>query len=436
MSSRRSRILRIPSPRTDRPWLLGPQLAGAIVFFVVWAVMTHVAYYWNWLFGDVNLYQNWGTLTAAHYLPYRDFPLEYPPGAIPIFISPIYLRKLAGYHETYYNWFRIELLVVGWLTIVVAAWALRMLGASRRRAYAALIFIGAGPILLGPIALSRYDYFPAFLTVLAVALLLSGRERLACAVIGAGIVVKLYPVILLPIALIVLWRRYGRRGMLEGLGASLAVVAAGFLPFVALAAHGVWLSLLRQVQRPPEVESFVAALWIGAHHLFGLRLHSVQSFGSSNLATPGVRLAGTLSGLLVLAILVAIWIRFARGSCDRDAIVLACAACVTAYVTFAKVLSPQYMVWLFPLVPLIRGRRGLWATVILGVAAVLTQLWEPQHHGDLYKHFAMRESVLVMTRDALLIALLAVLVWPKPQPQPQPLERHAEQLDAARATAV
>ena len=432
MSSRRRRIRPSPSPRTDRARLLGPQLAGAAVFAVVWAVMTHVSYYWNWLFGDVNLYQNWGSLTAAHYLPYRDFPLEYPPGAIPIFMSPIYLRKLAGYHETYYNWFRIELLVVGLLTVVVAAWALRLLGASRVRAYAALVFIGAGPILLGPIALSRYDYFPAFITVLGVALLLSGRERLACAVIGAGIVVKLYPAILLPIALIVLWRRDGRRGALEGLGASLAVVAAGFLPFVVLAAHGVWLSLWRQVQRPPEVESFVAALWIGAHHLAGLQLHSVQSFGSSNIATSGARLAGTLSGLLVLAILVAVWVRFARGSCDRDEIVLACAACVTAYVTFAKVLSPQYMVWLFPLVPLVRGRRGLSATVILGVAAVLTQLWEPQHHGDLYRHFAMRESVLVMTRDALLIVMLAVLVWPRPRP----LEHHAEQLDPARATAV
>ena len=156
----------------------------------------------------------------------------------------------------------------------------------------------------------------------------------------------------------------------------------------------------------------------------------MQSFGSSNIVTSGARLAGTLSGLLVLALMVAIWIRFARGSGDRDEIVLACAACVAAYVTFAKVLSPQYIVWLFPLVPLVRGRRGLWATVILGIAAVLTQLWEPQHHGDLYRHFAMRESVLVMTRDALLIAMLAVLMWPRP------LERHAEQLDPARATAV
>ena len=160
--------------------------------------------------------------------------------------------------------------------------------------------------------------------------------------------------------------------MLEGLGASLAVVAAGFLPIVALAANGLWNSLWRQVQRPPEVESFVAALWIGAHHVAGMRLHAVQSFGSSNIATSGARLAGTISGVLVVALVVAVWVRFARGSGDRDEIVLAFAACVAAYVTFAKVLSPQYLVWLFPLVPLVRGRRGLWATVVLGIAAVLT----------------------------------------------------------------
>ena len=429
-SRRRNRILRSPSLRADGERLLGPQLAAAAVFTVVWWVMTHVPYYKDWLYGDVRLYENWGTLTAAHYLPYRDFPLEYPPGAVPIFVSPIYLRKLAGYHETYFNWFRIELLVIGLLTIVVAAWVLRMLGASRPRAYAALLFIGFAPLMLGPIALSRFDYFPAFITVLALALLLSGRERLACAVLGAGIVVKLYPAILLPIVLVVLWRKSGRRGVLEGVGASLAVVAAGFLPFVALAPGGLWNSLWRQVQRPPEIESFVSALWIGAHHVVGLRLHSVESYGSSNIATSGARFAGTLSAVLAAALIVAIWIRFARSSGDRDEIVLAFAACVAAYVAFAKVLSPQYLVWLFPLVPLVRGRRGLWATVVLGVAAVLTQLWEPQHHGDLYRHFAMRESVLLMTRDVLLIAMLAVLVWPRP------LERHAEQLDPARATAL
>ena len=123
--------------------------------------MTHVAYYRDWLFGDVRLYENWGTLTAAHYLPYRDFPLEYPPGAIPIFISPIYLRKLAGYHETYYNWFRIELLVVGLLTIVVAAWALRdARRVARTRVRGAPLHRRVAPILLGPIALVAFRLLP------------------------------------------------------------------------------------------------------------------------------------------------------------------------------------------------------------------------------------------------------------------------------------
>jgi hypothetical protein len=430
MPSRPSQKKRSQSPRDERGLPLGPTLAGGAAFLLSWCVVSFSSFYQPWLYGDVRFYENWGNWTATHLVPYRDFSLEYPPGALLSFIFPIYARKVFGYIWTYYIWFRIELLLIGLLVIVVAAWALRLVGASRKREYAALLFMGIAPLMLGPIALARYDYLPALLTVLALALLLSGRERTACGVLAAGFVVKIYPALLLPLALLVLWRRRGKRGVLEGLGVSLAVALAGFLPFMLLAWHGLKHGMKRQVIRPPQIESFVSSLWVAAHHIWGLHIHSVKSFGSDNFTTPGAQLAGTLASVVVVLLLIAILVRYARSDGGREELVLAFAASVAAYVTFAKVLSPQYLVWLFPLVPLVGGRRGLWATVGLGVATMLTGLWEPYSYGALFRHFALQPSLLMIVRDWILVAMLAVLVWPRP------LERHAEQLDPARATVV
>ena len=93
-------------------------------------------------------------------------------------------------------------------------------------------------------------------------------------------------------------------------------------------------------------------------------------------------------------------------------IVTAFAASVAVFVTFAKVFSPQYLVWLLPLVPLVGGRRGAVATGLLGLAALLTQLWFPSHYWELVNDFAPSASWLVLARDLLLLAIVAVLVLP------------------------
>jgi len=80
---------------------------------------------------------------ASHLVPYRDFKIEYPPGALITFLVPVYARKFAGYHGTYYEWFRVEILAIGLLSLFAMAWTLAFLGASRRRAYAALCVAGA-----------------------------------------------------------------------------------------------------------------------------------------------------------------------------------------------------------------------------------------------------------------------------------------------------
>ena len=75
-------------------------------------------------------------------------------------------------------------------------------------------------------------------------------------------------------------------------------------------------------------------------------------------------------------------------------------------------LSPQFLIWLIPVVPLVRGRRGLVATVLLGTALVLTQLWFPYRYWQLALELGTLESWLVLARDLTLVALLLVLALP------------------------
>jgi hypothetical protein len=408
--------------------LRGPLLAGAGVFVAAWSFVSYLPAYSDWLFGDVRFYDNWGNMMSNHLVPYRDFNLEYPPGALPMFLVPVYVRKLAHYYGTYYVWFRIELLVVGLLALIAMAYALTQLGASRRRAYAALCFAGMGPVLLGPDALARFDYWPALLAVAAVAALVARRPMLACGFAAAGTAVKVYPAVLIPLALIELWRRHGAQAVAKGLALVVAVVGTITVPFLIVAPHGMSWALHRQLNRPLQVESLGAVFFAAAHQIAGVHLHLVKSAGSDNLAGSGPHLAATLSGILTLLAPLAVYALYARSGRTREELATASVAAVTAYIAFSKVFSPQYLVWLIPLVPLVGGRRGLRASALLFVIVGMTQIWSPYRYGDYHKLNTAWLIWLVFARDLLVLVLLAVLAWPS--------GRNANELDTVRPAVV
>jgi hypothetical protein len=402
---------------SSRRWFLpadlrAPLLAGIGAFVAAWLFISYVPAFADWLYGDVRIYENWGSMMANHAVPYRDFNIEYPPGALITFLVPTYLRKLAGYHGTYFFWFRVELLVIGIAALIAMALTLEFLGATRRRAYWALCIAGIAPALLGPIAFSRYDYWPALLAVAAVAALAARRPTLACAFAGLGAATKVYPAILIPLALIELWRSQGARAVARGVAVTIAVVAALSGALVAVAPHGVSWALHRQLVRPLQVESLPAALFAAAHAIGGLHLHVVKRAGSDNLIGSGPDTAATLAGVATIVAIATVYVLYARSSRTREQLVVSSVAAVTAYIAFSKVFSPQYLVWLIPLVPLVGGRRGVRATVLLVAILGMTQIWEPYRYFAYYHAFAPWLVALVLVRDLLVVVLLAVLLWP------------------------
>jgi hypothetical protein len=116
-----------------------------------------------------------------------------------------------------------------------------------------------------------------------------------------------------------------------------------------------------------------------------------------------------IQSVIQVGVLLAIWIVFARRERSGEDLVRYSAAAVVAFIALGKVLSPQFLIWLIPLVPLVRR----WSAAVLFAAAlVLTQAWFPKHYWSYALHFSEAVTWLVLLRDAVLIALLVALLLP------------------------
>jgi uncharacterized membrane protein len=356
---------------------------------------------------DTPVYENYGDAMVRGEVPYRDFAVEYPPGALPMFVQPA--RGNLGNPDGFRRSFEAQMAACGGALIIALAFALGALGASSVRFFGALALAAIAPLLLGSVVLSRFDLWPAALTATALAALVSGRFRLGHGLLGAGILAKVWPGVLVPLAVAHVWRTRGRREALLCLGVTVAVVAAVVLPFAVLAPHGVWTSFERQASRPLQIESLGAALIVASHHVFGTGVTMVSSHGSQNIGGTTANVVGWLQTVLQGAALVAIWIAFARRRRTSQEFVDFAAAAVVAFIALGKVLSPQFIIWLIPLVPLVRR----WSAVVLFVAVlVLTQAWFPQHYWDYALRFDTTVTWIVLARDLALLALLAALIVP------------------------
>jgi hypothetical protein len=207
------------------------------------------------------------------------------------------------------------------------------------------------------------------------------------------------------------WRRDGRRAALGCLAVFAVVLLACFLPFLVIAPHGLWWAIHGQENRPLQLESVGAAVFLAAHQLLGLHLSYYFTHSSDNLdGHPAFAFAGLMSVLQLVA-LVAVWGLYALGSATRERLLTAAAAAVCAFIVFDRVLSPQYLIWLAPLVATVNGRRGLAALALLACAMAMTQVYYPLHFDPL-RTFEPLQSWTVVARDLLLVTLFATLAWP------------------------
>lgn len=380
-------------------------VAAALTLLVLVAVLPHL-WYWIHSISDITVYADYAARMAHGLRPYRDFPVEYPPLAVPLFRLP----GNASNVDVYTHWFTMEMGAVTLLTAALTAVVAARLWPIGGRAYTAAALFAVSVALTGAIIVNRYDAAVALL--LAAFLLCLAEEWFIAAafVLGLGFALKFTPAALLPLVL-VLSGHPRRWGWL--IGAFAAAAIAPFLPYLFSSPRGVWYVFHYYLARPLQIESVLGTpLLIGK--LLGISSATYGStYGSQSLVAPGVGLIANVSGGLMLlglgAAYLLIWRRRDRLRAAKAQVPLAVLALILALMTFGKVLSPQYFIWTLPVVALVAARDKLLAGLAVATLA-LTQAEFPAYY---WQFIAMRPIPLsiVIVRNILLVAFFAAALW-------------------------
>jgi hypothetical protein len=364
-------------------------LAGVLVF----AATTPLLFRGGQTDGDVPVFRSYGDLMTAGKVPYRDFHLEYPPGALPIFLLP----AVAPEHA-YLDVFRVLTSLGFVLGIVLVALLVTQLRAPPRLAWAAVLFFALTPALLGAFTLRRFDVWPADCCLGVLALLVARRPRLAFALLAVGVIVKTYPIVLLPLVVLA----SDRRARVPGLAIFCAIGLAALGPFAAIAHGGLFNSYAVQTNRPLHVDTIGASILLALHRPVRVFFEG----GGWSIAGSGASVVQRLQTLVQVGGIVLATVFFARSRRTAWELVAATTAVLAAGAFLGKVLSPQYLLWVAPLVVLARSRVAVAAFTAAMLATNL--LFPDRYFGLLHRHDA--EIWLLVARNALLVATVVALL--------------------------
>jgi uncharacterized membrane protein len=271
--------------------------------------------------------------------------------------------------------FAAEMALFMVFTMFLTAAAARHLGKSWLLA-ALGVTVGFLLLLWEYLPNSRYDAVVAFTLAGAAWSAAARRPIFAWVFLGLGTMVKLIPV-LVTAALYPL-----PQARLRGILVFVGVLLASFVPAFLTSPAGFWNVFSYHTNRGLQIESFAASIllmldWVeGITHRYG----ALEAVGG----LPEVAATVTLSVTLILLFITGatIWQKARRGRLGAAQFPRCAAALLLAFIIGSKVLSPQYLIWLIPLVPLaLRGVWGVGASTLLLLACWLTI---PMLHGFYY----------------------------------------------------
>jgi len=393
-----------------------PLVIFAMLHIIIFIVIFQGAFpdnseYPNYAEGDSrSLYFSYADRVFDGDLPYQDFDIEYTPLSLPLFLIPrVFAESDIGYHIA----FAVEMLLFN----LLGMWALWAL--SKRLEYSEITVLSIytiGLLSLGPTVIDHFDLAAAVLVLLAIWAFISGKNTLTWVLLALGTMIKIFPVIIVPILALYLLRRKDHFKLLKGGLAFTATLVAICLPCMLINIDGFVDSFTYHSERGLQAESTYASILLLGHtwDITTIETGLVAESGSWEILSSTADFLASISPLIVLFSLALVYCVYSRrewidsshaeGKSHSRFVTFSLLA-IIVFMLSNKVFSPQYIIWLYPLVPLISGRWRVFSWAIYAAVALMTTYIFSYHYDYIFSDHYLD---LVYDLDSVTIYVLAL----------------------------
>ena len=331
---------------------------------------------------------------------FRNLPYEYPLLSIVPFSLGL-IAPTAWYHIAFAIWM---LLLAAIIFFVLS----KTRSTSAAIAFAFYLVIGNWGS-----AAARFDLVPAALILGSVILAARTKWKWAFALLALATVFKFFPVVLVIPFLIAQQKQYsekwysGHRWSALGVYCGICVVMT--LVSLSLNIADTINPFLYFINRPIQVESAPATLlWLGK--FLGYPIHIIQTYGSVNVISALSHKVSLLSTLcLAVGLLYTFWLQW------RDKLDIYTASLLTVLIIIitGKVFSPQYLIWIAPLLAFVGKANWKWLMTWGIVGLLTTWVYPIMYDSAPLKYVPLLPAFypVVLVRNLLIFGFIIVLLY-------------------------
>jgi hypothetical protein len=376
-----------------------------LVHLFIFIVLFHTVY--TIQYSATGLYFGFASKVLDGSIPYHDFAFEYPPFSLLFFILP---RLGASTWLTFSMYYQAEVIVFDIIGIYIIYKIARKLG---NPPWLLLAIYTLCILFMGPIILQQYDLFPAVMSLLAIYLFWTGKHKTAWAILALATLTKIYPAVIAPIFLIHYIRNTQWKLCWQGLTAFGVVCLVILLPFLIIGPASLRTLYDYHALRGIQLESTYSSFLLAADKLNIINVKTAFGFGSWNVlgtaADVLTRSSTYILGILLLLAYSFIFLRTRKGAPEINQLAACSVLVILITLLTSKMLSPQYIIWLIPLLPLVSGRWWQTTWIAFMVVGVLTYYLFPWNYVELTR-IENQAVVVLLVRNLLLIAI-AVFIF-------------------------